>query len=99
MADRIDSGEIQFEETDDPLLGKRKNYTTSLQRSMGDWGLPEGSVGAAIRDREALYCPIQWEVRYAEVVGSQFWQELEHLKSLAPDGDLTRVRLVMGFDS
>lgn len=101
MAKKIDDGEIQFEEVDDDRYPgkKRMTYTTSLQRTMKGWPLPEGSTGAAIRDRTSIYCPIEWEERYAECVGSQFWQELEHLKALAPDGDLSRVRLVMGFDS
>lgn len=101
MKMKIDSGEIQFEEVDDEhaVGGKRMTYTTSLQRTMKDWPLPEGSTGAAIRDRTSLYCSVSWEERYAECVGPDFWQELEYLKALAPDGDLSRVRLVMGFDS
>lgn len=98
MAAKIDSGEIQFEEVEDEH-GKRMTYTTSLQRGMKDWPLPEGSVGAAIRDRTSLYCSVEWEESYAECVGRDFWQELELLKELAPDGDLSCVRLVMGFDS
>jgi hypothetical protein len=100
MAHMIDSGDIVF---DDPPgdLGPfdRHPYTTSLQRSMADWSLPEGSVGAGIRDRTHHVCAIQWEVPYRDCVGSVFWQEIEHLKAQAPDGDYSRVRLVMGFDS
>jgi hypothetical protein len=96
MASRIDSGEIQFGEPDE--YGHRP-YTTGLQRGMKDWPLPEGSTGAAIRDRESLYCPVEWTETYAECVGSQFWLELELIREQAPDGDLSKVRLVMGFDS
>jgi hypothetical protein len=100
MAERIDSGEIQFIEGKNAHTGETETrYTTGLQRAMGDWNLPEGSAGALIRDRSSLYCAIRWEQRYRESLGSSFWQELEYLKSLAPDGDLSRVRLVFGFDS
>ena len=102
MAAKIDSGEIQFE----PIVpepegryARKVSYTTGLQRQMADWPMPDGSVGAAIRDRTSLYCPIEWEVPVAWNVGPDFWMELEYLKELAPDGDLRRVRLVMGFDS
>lgn len=105
MAAKIDSGDIVFHEVEQDEFEKtlglppRKTYTTSLQRAMGEWDLPEGSVGASIRDRTSLYCPIKWEVRYAECVSATFWQEIEYLKSVAPDGDPANVRLVMGFDS
>ena len=104
MAARIDSGEIQFEDLPEPEEGwarfaRRTTYTTGLQRQMADWPLPDGSVGAAIRDRTSLYCSIQWEVPYAWSVGPNFWQDFEYLKALAPGGHLRRVRLVMGFDS
>ena len=105
MARRIDDGEILFEdgaldEVDKGLgLPARPQWTTSLQRAMSDWSLPEGSTGAAIRERLHIVCSIQWEERYAEAVGASFWQDVEALKSIAPDGDYSKVRLVMGFDS
>lgn len=105
MVKKIDDGEILFEDVEDPLgseLGlpaTRKRYTTGLQRAMGGLGLPEGSTGAAIRDRTTIYCPIKWEETYAQCVGASFWQELEYLREQAPDGDMSNVRLVMGFDS
>lgn len=99
MADRIDSGDIQFveDEPGNPFDGRP--YTTALQRSMGDWDLPEGSVGAKIRDRNSLYCLIKWPHASRDSVGPGFWQQVEHLKELAPHGDYSRVRLVFGFDS
>lgn len=100
MGHRIDTGDIVFEEdeVEDFSFAGRK-YSTSLQRAMGDWDLPEGSVGAQIRERNSIYCLIKWPVHYRECVGAEFWQQVEHLKALAPEGDLNRVRLVFGFDS
>lgn len=100
MAEMIDSGEIIFEgdEKDvSPFQGRR--YTTSLQRAMGDWDLPEGSTGAAIRDRSSHYCLIKWEESYRNCVGEHFFKELEEIRALAPDGDASRLRLVFGYDS
>ena len=100
MAHKIDSGNIVFSDPpEDAGLFDRHPYTTSLQREMADWSLPEGSVGAVIRDRLHYVCPIQWEVPLRDCIGDHFWEQIEALKAEAPDGDYSRVRLVMGFDS
>lgn len=100
MAAMIDSGDIVFE-GDEPEPGSwdHRRYSTSLQRAMGDWDLPEGSVGAGIRNAQSHYCLVKWIVGYRECVGEKFFETIEELRQFAPDGDASRVRLVFGFDS
>lgn len=102
MARMIDEGNIVFEgddsEYEKPDDFRGRPYTTSLQRAMGDWDLPSGSVGEKIRTEQTYYCPIQWEQPYLESMG-KFKAKMDALAEYAPDGDLDSVRLVFGFDS
>lgn len=100
MGDMIDSGNIQWE-GDPPPAGSWEDrpYSTSLTRAMGEWNLPDGSVGQKIREGQKYYCLVKWIVPYRDCVGEHFFKEIERLKEFAPEGDYSRVRLVFGFDS
>lgn len=102
MARMIDQGEILFEGDDadweDPSGFIDRGYTTGLQRAMQDWSLPDGSIGAQIRDKQSYYCLIEWDVPYMDSL-KRFRRRMEELREYAPDGDLNRIRLVFGFDS
>lgn len=100
MGDMIDSGDIVFE-GEEPTKGSWNNreYSTALGRAMGDWDLPEGSVGAQIRNQPRYFCVVKWIVSHRDSVGEEFFEQVEKLRELAPGGDTSRVRLVFGFDS
>ena len=103
MAEMIDSGDIQFEGDDEYWLDYRgygdRPYTDGLSRAMGEWSLPEGSVGERIRSGRSYYCPVEWRVSYVEQA-EEFLGRMRELARLhAPDGDVSRVRIVFGFDS
>lgn len=55
----------------------------------GDLVLDEG---------KKAYCTVGWEATYRERAEG-FLEVMEELRQLAPEGDLSRVRIVFGFDS
>jgi hypothetical protein len=97
MAHKIDSGDIQWEgpETTTGSWDGRK-YSDSLSRSMKTWGLPKGSVGAAIAEGRHYYCYVEWKMTYRDAAGRFHEQVLPVLRGL---GDPDDVRIVFGFDS
>jgi hypothetical protein len=99
MARLLDGGEIEWE-GDEPSPGSydSRPYSTSLQRSMREWDLPAGSVGAQIASpgRATHYTQVEWKVGYADVA-ARFLQILQ--RDIVPLGAPDDVRLVFGFDS
>jgi hypothetical protein len=97
MAHKIDEGDIQWEGPE-PAKGSwdGRKYSDSLSRSMKTWGLPKGSVGAAIAEGRHYYCYVEWKMPYRDAAGRFYEQILPELRKL---GDPKDVRIVFGFDS
>jgi hypothetical protein len=97
MARMIAEGNIQWigPEPDEDSW-KDREYTTELQRTMGNWPLPEGSVGAAIRDKQSYYTLVEWEESYANSAKKFLDSTIPKLKSL---GKPENVRIVFFFDN
>lgn len=99
MARLIDDGDLQWEGSE-PTPGSwdHRPYSTGLQREMQTWGLPEGSVGAAIASPERVqhYTQVEWEITYREAA-AHFLTILH--RDIVPLGDPADIRLVFGFDS
>lgn len=98
LARLIDSGDLVWEgEEPPPGSWNSRPYSTSLQRSMREWNLPEGSVGATMtKSRPCHYTLVEWEIAYSESA-QEFLDELH--AHVVPLGAPEDVRLVMGFDS
>lgn len=98
MADLIDSGEIEFEDEVDPFHGRR--YTTRFQRRMQEMGtFPAGSTGETLQTQAtSYYTLVEWPRVYRDSA-QRFLEAMGRLAEHAPDGDLSRVRIVFGFDS
>lgn len=97
MGHKIDSGDIQWEGPE-PAAGSwdGRKYSDSLSRSMRTWGLPKGSVGAAIAEGRHYYCYVEWKLSYRDAAGKFYEQILPEMQKLGSPDD---VRIVFGFDS
>lgn len=94
MAKLLDSNEIQFVDNNDWGWG----YTTSLQRAMSDWKLPDGSVGDSMR-KEIMprhYTLVEWSQPYRSCCKEFVEKTIPALKSLGEPGS---VRIVFWFDN
>jgi hypothetical protein len=105
MARMIDEGDIVFvgedAEWEDKQGFHERPYTTGFQRTMKELGdFPEGSVGAGMQEQgDRYYTLVEWEVPYKDSAEHFLARMQEVVVPLAPDGDLSKVRLVFGFDS
>ena len=100
MAKLLDSGEIQWdgpEPEDGGGFVRERTYTTSLQRKMQGWPLPEGSVDKSMADKGTqFYTQVEWGETYATSVGDFLTETLPALQLLGKPED---VRIVFWFDN
>lgn len=98
VARLIDSGDLVWEgEEPSADSWEARPYSTPLQRSMREWDMPHGSVGATmVKDGTRYYTQVEWDVAYRDVAEGFLDQLHAHVVPLGAPED---VRLVFGFDS
>lgn len=109
MAEMIDSGDIQFVGDDEQWenydgIAYDRAYTSGLGRAMKEMGsFPQGSPGQAIAetglDRPSHFTLVAWDTPYEETASEFLKVMRERVAPLAPDRDLSKIRIVFGFDS
>lgn len=50
-------------------------------------------------EKTRYFAAVSWTQTYREAAGEHFFEAMQRLAEMAPEGDLSRVRLVFGFDS